>query len=125
MKWCYAWMLRRINPSDLILLLAGADANELASSGTAERPVLTGRVRSTTGLAGRVGQALPVGNEGRRYLSSKQAPPPAAQALLVGWSRRHREEACMPSTACCAADQCFGAARRIEAVDGASACINR
>src|SRR5882762_8645870 len=53
-----------INPSDLTLLLAGADANELASSGTAERPVLTGRVRSTSGLAGRLGQALPVGNEG-------------------------------------------------------------
>src|SRR5882762_4457561 len=110
-----------INPSDLTLLLAGADANELASSGTAERPVLTGRVRSTTGLAGRLGQALPVGNEGAGtiveagssagaqalvtrapVLSSRQAPPPERRRCWVGWSRRRREEACMPSTACCA-----------------------
>src|SRR6267378_844219 len=70
-----------INPSDLFLLLAGADANELASSGTAERPVLTGRVRSTTGLAGRLGQALPVGNEGAGTIVEAGSSA-AAQALL-------------------------------------------
>jgi hypothetical protein len=53
-----------INPSDLGLMLAGVDAGKLAAGGTADRPVLTGRVASTAGLGGRLGQALPAGIEG-------------------------------------------------------------
>ncbi len=55
-----------INPSDLGLLLAGADLDTLASRGTAERPVTVARIppaRLVT-LAGRLDQAMPVGNEG-------------------------------------------------------------
>jgi NADPH:quinone reductase len=55
-----------INPSDLGLLLAGADVASAVVQGTPERPVLTapladGALRS---LAGRIGKSLPVGNEG-------------------------------------------------------------
>jgi NADPH2:quinone reductase len=70
-----------INPSDLILLLAGADANQLEASGTAERPVLTGKVRSTAGLTQRLGQALAVGNEGAGTVVEAGSSA-AAQALL-------------------------------------------
>jgi NADPH:quinone reductase len=55
-----------INPSDLGLLLAGADVDSAVVQGTSERPVVTapladGAFRS---LAARVGKSLPVGNEG-------------------------------------------------------------
>jgi len=55
-----------INPSDLGLLLAGADVASAMVEGTSERPVFTaplvgGALRS---LAARVGKSLPVGNEG-------------------------------------------------------------
>jgi NADPH:quinone reductase-like Zn-dependent oxidoreductase len=55
-----------INPSDLGLLLGPADIATLASSGSAERPEVTfevpkGRMAS---VKARVGQSLPVGNEG-------------------------------------------------------------
>ena len=112
-----------INPSDLTLLLAGADANELASSGTAERPVLTGRVRSTTGLAGRLGQALPVGNEGAGTIVEAGSSA-AAQALLG------RVVAAAPGGGMYAeyrvlrADQCLALHAGSSALDGASACIN-
>src|SRR5271156_2417974 len=55
-----------INPSDLGLLLAGADVNSASVEGTSDRPVVTaplahGALRS---LAARVGKSLSVGNEG-------------------------------------------------------------
>jgi NADPH:quinone reductase-like Zn-dependent oxidoreductase len=55
-----------INPSDLGLLLAGADMASAVVEGTAERPaviasLVDGALRS---LAARVGKSLPVGNEG-------------------------------------------------------------
>lgn len=55
-----------INPSDLGLLLGPVDVDSLAAAGTAERPVLTGRIpeHRLASVAGRLGQSLPVGNEG-------------------------------------------------------------
>jgi NADPH2:quinone reductase len=55
-----------INPSDLGLLLAGADVAAAVVTGTPERPLVTaplvdGALRA---LAGRVGRSLSVGNEG-------------------------------------------------------------
>lgn len=55
-----------INPSDLGLLLGPADVSTMTASGTPERPVLTfkvpeGRMGS---VRARIGQSLPVGNEG-------------------------------------------------------------
>ncbi|QXQ05094.1 zinc-binding dehydrogenase [Sphingosinicellaceae bacterium] len=55
-----------INPSDLGLLLGPADLATLRASGSAERPVLTFDVppaRMAT-VAARVGESMPVGNEG-------------------------------------------------------------
>ena len=55
-----------INPSDLGLLLGPADLSTLQSSGTAERPVLTAQLHEGTLdlVKARLGQSMPVGNEG-------------------------------------------------------------
>jgi NADPH:quinone reductase-like Zn-dependent oxidoreductase len=55
-----------INPSDLGLLLGPADLSTVSAGGTADRPTLTLAVppQRMRMLASRVGQSLPVGNEG-------------------------------------------------------------
>ncbi len=55
-----------INPSDLGLLLGPADVSTLEPSGSADRPVLSFAVPQGRmgGVRARIGQALPVGNEG-------------------------------------------------------------
>jgi NADPH2:quinone reductase len=70
-----------INPSDLILLLAGADPQTFTAAGTPERPVLRGKLKSTAGLETRLGIAMPVGNEGAGTVV-EAGKSPAAQALL-------------------------------------------
>jgi NADPH2:quinone reductase len=72
-----------LNPSDLGLLLGGADLTTARSSGTAGRPVVTARVpeRVMTAVAARLDQSMPVGNEGAGVVVAAGASP-AAQALL-------------------------------------------
>ncbi len=55
-----------VNPSDLGLLLGPADLSTLEVTGDADRPVLVARVppRALASVQNRVGQSLPVGNEG-------------------------------------------------------------
>ena len=55
-----------LNPSDQILLLGPADPSTLRQVGSADRPVIEGFVpqERLALIAGRLGQALPVGNEG-------------------------------------------------------------
>jgi len=55
-----------INPSDLGLLLGPADMSTLKSEGTPDAPVLTASVPSQVlpALRARLGQSMPVGNEG-------------------------------------------------------------
>jgi NADPH2:quinone reductase len=72
-----------INPSDLGLLLGAADVATASVSQTAEGPVVTATV-PTAGLramAGRLGQSLPVGNEGAGVVVAAGSSD-AAQALL-------------------------------------------
>lgn len=71
-----------VNPSDLGLLIpAGADMSKAAITGTADRPVVTAPVRedALAGLRVRLGQSLPVGNEGAGTVVAAGA---SAQALL-------------------------------------------
>ena len=72
-----------INPSDLGLLFGPADMRTAKSSGTAQRPVVTAEVpeKLMPGVAGRVDQALPVGNEGAGVVV-KAGGSEAAQALM-------------------------------------------
>jgi NADPH:quinone reductase-like Zn-dependent oxidoreductase len=72
-----------INPSDLGLLLAGAELAATSVEGTSDRPVLTaplpnGALRV---LSGRVGKSLPVGNEGAGTVVAAGSSP-EAEALL-------------------------------------------
>jgi NADPH2:quinone reductase len=72
-----------INPSDLGMLFGPADLSTLKVGGSAERPVVSARVpeRAMRGIAGRVGRAMPVGNEGAGTVVDAGASP-AAQALV-------------------------------------------
>lgn len=70
-----------INPSDLLLFLAGADPTKLGASGSTEAPVLRGTVPLGPHLAGRLGVPMPLGNEGAGTVVEAGSSP-AAQALL-------------------------------------------
>jgi NADPH2:quinone reductase len=72
-----------INPSDLGLLLAAADVTRATSSGTADSPVVTAPIAPQVmpGLAARVGESMPVGNEGCGVVVAAGSAPDA-QALL-------------------------------------------
>ena len=72
-----------INPSDLGLLVAGADMSDATVGGTPERPVVTAPVSegSLRGLSARLDASLPVGNEGAGTVVAAGSSS-AAQALL-------------------------------------------
>jgi NADPH:quinone reductase len=72
-----------INPSDLGLLLAGGDFTSAELSGPSDRPVATLPLpdAAARAMAARVGQALPVGNEGAGTVVAAGSEE-AAQALL-------------------------------------------
>lgn len=72
-----------INPSDLGLLVGAADLSTAKSSGSAERPVVTADIPKPgmRAMAGRLGQSLPVGNEGAGTVVAA-GKSDAAQALL-------------------------------------------
>ncbi len=72
-----------MNPSDLGLLFGAADLATAKASGTATEPVVTATVpaRLMPGMAGRVDQSMPVGNEGAGVVV-QAGTSDAAQALL-------------------------------------------
>src|SRR2546422_5871837 len=72
-----------INPSDQGLLFAGADMSTAKISGPPDSPVVTASISPTVmkAMAGRLGQSLPVGNEGAGVVVQAGASP-AAQALM-------------------------------------------
>ena len=72
-----------INPSDLGLLLAMADVESATASGPADDPVVRAPIAANVmaGLAPRVGESMPVGNEGAGVVVAA-GDDPAAQALL-------------------------------------------
>jgi NADPH2:quinone reductase len=72
-----------LNPSDLGLLLAGADLSTAKRSGTADSPIVTASIppEIMRSLAARLGQSLPVGNEGAGVVVAAGSSP-GAQALL-------------------------------------------
>lgn len=72
-----------INPSDLGLLLAGADLTKIETGGTDERPHVTAPIDQAVlrSLAARFDQSLTVGNEGAGTVIAT-GDSPAATALL-------------------------------------------
>ncbi|MGP9810788.1 zinc-binding dehydrogenase [Rhodopseudomonas sp. NSM] len=72
-----------INPSDLGLLFGAADMSTAKASGTPDAPVIKARVPDAAmkAMAGRLDEAMPVGNEGAGTVI-KAGGSAAAQALL-------------------------------------------
>jgi NADPH2:quinone reductase len=72
-----------INPSDLGVLIPGADMSTATVSGTPEHPVITAPLGkgALAGLSARVDKSLPVGNEGAGTVVAAGSSS-AAQALL-------------------------------------------
>lgn len=72
-----------INPSDQGLLFGAADLATATMSGTPARPIVIARIPEgrMKGMAGRVGQSMPVGNEGAGVVVAAGSSA-AAQALL-------------------------------------------
>ncbi len=113
-----------INPSDLGLLLAGADVGAARVAGTAERPVITAPLDAgaARAAAARLGQSMPVGNEGAGRVVAA-GPGDAARALVgrtvaVAGGGMYTQYRCLPAAACLPLPD------GTSAVDGAAAFVN-
>jgi NADPH:quinone reductase len=113
-----------INPSDLGLLYAGADLSNATAGGTAERPVIMAplppaAVRAT---AARVGQSLPVGNEGAGTVvatgSSNAARLLLGKTVAVAGGAMYTQYRCLDAAACLVLPE------DVDAVAGAAAFVN-
>jgi len=113
-----------INPSDLGLLVGGADMSTAVQSGTKDRPVITAKVPAPAmrAMAARMDQSMPVGNEGAGVVV-KAGASPAAQALLgkmvAGLGGEMYSEYRMLNVA-----QCLPLPDGTSARDGASCFVN-
>lgn len=95
-----------INPSDLGLLFAGADMTQATAGGTADRPIVTaplgpGAMRA---MAARVGESLPVGNEGAGTVvaagSSDAATALLGKRVAVAAGAMYAQYRCVDASAC-------------------------
>jgi NADPH2:quinone reductase len=113
-----------MNPSDLGLLFGAADMSTATVTGTAHKPVVTATVpeRAMPAMGGRLGQSMPVGNEGAGVVV-RAGSSPAAQALLgkmvaaIGGAMYSQYRA-FP------ADQCLLLPEGTTAAEGASCFVN-
>lgn len=82
-----------INPSDLGLLVAGADMTTAKVAGTPERPVVTAPLGAGAlkGLSARVDESLPVGNEGAGTVVAAGSSPAARAPRQDGWRGGRRD----------------------------------
>jgi NADPH:quinone reductase-like Zn-dependent oxidoreductase len=113
-----------INPSDLGLLLAGADIGAAKASGSAKEPVVTAPVppEMMRAMAARVGQSLPVGNEGAGTVIAAGSSD-AAQALM-GKTVAILGGAMYAQYRTIKANQCLVLPKGTTAKDGASCFVN-
>ena len=113
-----------INPSDIGLLLAGADLSTARVSGTPEQPVITAEVPGPAlrAAAGRLGQSLPVGNEGAGTVigagSSERARSLAGRTVAAAGGGMYAQYRIVR------ASQCLELPEGTDAADGASAFVN-
>jgi NADPH2:quinone reductase len=113
-----------INPSDLGLLFGGADMTTATVTGTAANPVVTATVPPAMlrGMAGRIDQSLPVGNEGAGVVV-KAGSSDRAQALL-GKTVAILGGAMYSQYRCIKAVQCLLLPPGTTPADGASCFVN-
>jgi NADPH2:quinone reductase len=113
-----------LNPSDLALLFGPADLSTIRAGGSAERPVVTADIPESLmkTVAARVGQSLPVGNEGAGVVVAA-GDSDAARAMLgktVGMvgGEMYGEYRCLNVF------QCLPLEEGTTAVQGASCFVN-
>jgi NADPH:quinone reductase len=113
-----------LNPSDIGLLFGAADIGTAKASGGAGSPVVTMAIADAgmKGMAGRLGQSMPVGNEGAGVVVAAGASP-AAQALL-GKTVAVLGGAMYSQYRCAKAEQCMVLPAGTTAAQGASCFIN-
>ncbi len=113
-----------INPSDIGLLFGAADMSTVQVSGSGAATVVTARIpdRLMKGMAGRVGQSLPVGNEGAGVVVQAGASD-AAQAL-VGRTVALVGGAMYAQYRCIKAEQCLPLPAGTTPAEGASCFVN-
>jgi NADPH:quinone reductase len=113
-----------LNPSDLGLLLAGADMSTAAVSGPSDSPVLTATIPAAamTALTGRLGVSMAVGNEGAGTVIAAGSSD-AAQALL-GKTVAVAGGAMYSQYRCLDASQCLELPDGTTPADGASSFVN-
>ena len=116
-----------INPSDIGLLFGAADMTTATLAGDPAQPaslVMSATVpaRAMKGMAGRLGQSLPAGNEGAGVVIATGASP-AAQALL-GKTVAVIGGAMYAQYRCMAAAQCLVLPEGTTPAEGASCFVN-
>ncbi len=113
-----------INPSDIGLLFGPADMSTAVYSGTATHPVVTARIppAAMKGMAGRMNEAMPVGNEGAGVVVAAGASK-EAQALM-GKTVALLGGAMYAQFRCVKAAQCLPLAEGTTAAEGASCFVN-
>jgi hypothetical protein len=113
-----------INPSDLGLLLAGADVTAAVSGGTADRPVVTAPLPDAAmrAMGGRAGIPMPVGNEGAGTVVA--AGSSAAAGALLGKTVAVAGGGMYAQYRCVDASLCLELPEGTRAVDGASSFVN-
>ena len=113
-----------INPSDIGLLFGAADIGTATQLGPPAQPVVTMRIseQAMKGMLARVGQSMPVGNEGAGVVVAAGASP-EAQALL-GKTVAVIGGAMYAQYRCIAAKQCLVLPEGTSPADGASCFVN-
>ncbi|MET0323604.1 MAG: zinc-binding dehydrogenase [Ilumatobacteraceae bacterium] len=113
-----------LNPSDLGLLFSGADMTTASFRGEGDDTVVTATVSPAAlrDLGGRIGQSLPVGNEGSGTVVAAGSSA-AAQALL-GRTVGVLGGAMYSQYRCLDTSQCLALPDGVTAVEGASCFVN-
>jgi NADPH2:quinone reductase len=113
-----------LNPSDLALLLGPADISSARLSGSAQRPVVTADIpaKFMKMVTARLGQSLPVGNEGAGTVIAAGSSA-TAQALLgktvgIAGGEMYTRYRCMNAM------MCMELPEGTSAADGASCFVN-
>jgi NADPH2:quinone reductase len=111
-----------INPSDLGLLFGAADLATLKRSGSDVSPVITAQIppAAMKGMAARVGQSLPVGNEGAGVVVAAGE----SEQSLLGKNVAVLGGAMYAQYRCIKATDCMVLPEGITAAEGASCFIN-
>ena len=113
-----------INPSDIGLLFGAADMRAAVASGTASHPVVNAPIAAhlMPGMAARVGESMPAGNEGAGLVVAAGSDK-AAQALL-GKTVAVLGGAMYSQYRCVKAEQCLVLPEGTTAAEGASCFVN-